>query len=216
LDPEVRALWSKREYESHSKISELGKSAKAAEPIRSIAERYRPVLGDMPEHVAFEHLLAAQHMLTTKPREAIKMLAENVGVDLAELAAQDSVTRSRQAIEADVRATITVDAFAQSATHFEEVAADVLEQCVVIRSNNPQMQPERVLQLAYDRALKINARVSAEREQAENRKREDDVKRRASEAKRMASLNVKSFSAAPARKGTWEETLRAVGEKIAG
>jgi hypothetical protein len=78
------------------------------------------------------------------------------------------------------------------------------------------MQPERVLQLAYDRALKINARVSAEREQAENRKREDDVKRRASEAKRMASLNVKSFSAAPARKGTWEETLRAVGEKIAG
>jgi hypothetical protein len=108
---EVRALWSKREYESHSKISELGKSAKAAEPIRSIAERYRPVLGDMPEHVAFEHLLAAQHMLTTKPREAIKMLAENVGVDLAELAAQDSVTRSRQAIEADVRATITVNAF---------------------------------------------------------------------------------------------------------
>jgi hypothetical protein len=113
-----------------------------------------------------------------------------------------------------------VEAFSKDKPDFAEVENDIFAQLQAINAVEPALAPEKKLEKAYDAARWANPtirdRLLSEQRKAEETKRTEEAKKKADEAKKSASLNVKSGQgASPAKKGSWEQTLRDVGERLA-
>lgn len=143
----------------------------------------------------------------------------------AERTAQEALNRlnAREHSEMErARASLisVIEDFAKDKPDFAELENDVLIQVQAIRSAEPSLEPNAVLAKAYEAARWANPQVrtrllDAQRQEAET-KRVTEAKKKADEAKKAGSLNVKSaHGSSPARKGSWEETLREVGERLA-
>ena len=244
LPPDVRAYAAQRESDAHKRISEMGQQvksyesfAKHIEPIRQFAAR----MGVTEDRLVGD-FVQAQHALLTEPRQAIAWLAKTYGVDLPSATAENpgdetaSYIRSLEArvdraerLAADVHSRTTareqaenardqaslaetIQAFAKDKPHFEKVR---LHMGLLMQSGAAATMDE-----AYDMAIhavpEIRQSILADQRKAEDEKRAKETAEKAKDAKRVASLNVKSTGASPAKKGTWEQTLREVGERITG
>jgi hypothetical protein len=82
--------------------------------------------------------------------------------------------------------------------YWPDIEGEVLAQIHAIKAATPDKDPKEVLQEAHDRAIKLNDEVSNKLKQGQARKRSGrkaaEEKRKAEEAKRLASLNTKSSS----------------------
>ena len=107
--------------------------------------------------------------------------------------------------------------FAKDKPDFAELADDVEEQILAIKSKNPHLPPNEVLQKAYERARRVNpevsARLEAEAKKAEEAKRIAEAKKRATEAKRAAPLSVPSAPSNSTNPRSVDDTLREVARK---
>lgn len=241
LPPERQEFLAKRETEAQTRLSELGRTAKAAEQYQAIIDRYRHVLNGSPPEREIESLLATKDQLLRHPKQSIEWLAQQLGVDLSQYgrpADEQPKDASTAALEQQIvllqrqlhgltnnitareqreRETQTaslakmVEDFSKGKDHWPEVEGEVAAQITAIRAQDPNMEPSRVLELAHERAVKLNEEVSnrlnkAKREE-EAKKKEAEEKRKAEEAKRLASLNVKSAPgpSANAKKGVREQ-----------
>lgn len=194
-------------------------------------------------------LLNVEAALSSDPASAIQEIAKAYGVDhllggqtqtqgedngevrslKAELAqlkrfvsetANKMTARERLEYEQSQAALMSkVQQFASQKADFAELENDLIPFVAAIKSKEPQLSPDEVLEKAYEAAKWANPtmrqKLLSEQEKAREEKAAEEAKKKAAEAKKAASINVKSAGASPARKGSWEETLRSVGEKIA-
>lgn len=104
--------------------------------------------------------------------------------------------------------------------HWADIEQDVIDQLVAVAQREPDLPPEKRLEKAYKNALKVNdavaARLNEAQRKADAQKAEAEKKRKADEAKKHASLNVKSANAATPKQAKWEDTLREVADRIYG
>lgn len=219
--PKITEWIAKREAETHKKITELGRFAKEGEHIRAVSERYRPIMGQLKDAEAYEHLLAAQDYLTRDPEGGIKFIADSYGIDLGAIAARqgglaETPRVDTAALESAMQSNVSlIEHFRQDKEDWADMEADIFEQICAIRASDPYLPAEAVLTTAYDRATKINQKVATKRRKAEAEKEAVERKRKADEAKRLASMNVKSVNgASPKPKGTWEDTMREVADRL--
>ena len=242
LSPDVQEYIASRENEAHKRISEMGQQVKTFEPITPHIEPLRRIAArfGINEGQVLHNLIAAQDLLTTDPERAIAWLAKTHGVNLpsasAENQTESDIVRSlrseiaaanRRAEEALSRtaardrteqereqATLaeTIQTFAKDKPHFEKVRVHMGS---LIESGAAKTLDEAYEQATY--ALpEIRNQILAEKNKADEEKRAKETEAKAKDAKRVGSLNVKSTGASPAKKGTWEETLRAKGEQLYG
>lgn len=112
------------------------------------------------------------------------------------------------------------DDFAKGKDYWPDIYEDVVDQVKSIMSREPSLAPEKVLEKAHERALKLRDDISSKlnevAKKAEAEKAEAEKKRKADEAKKQASLNVRGTNATPAKKGSWEDTLRETANRIYG
>jgi hypothetical protein len=104
--------------------------------------------------------------------------------------------------------------------HWADIEQDVIDQLVAVAQREPDLPPEKRLEKAYKNALKVNDAVASKLNEAQRKveaqKAEADKKRKADEAKKHASLNVKSANAATPKQAKWEDTMREVADRIYG
>lgn len=254
VPPEVAEWAAKREAESHKRITELGETAKAAEQIRNVVERYRPSLRGVQADQAIEKLFAANDFLDKDPVQGIQWLAQAYGVDLSRFAQQVAqeqqgepesghfralqaeiadlkrqladtsnrvVTREQREQETRLQSLAKIeDDFAKGKDYWPDIYEDVVDQVKALVVREPNLTPEKLLEKAHERALKlrddISSKLNEAAKKAEAEKAEAEKKRKADEAKKQASLNVRGTNATPAKKGNWEDTLRETANRIYG
>jgi hypothetical protein len=190
--------------------------AKTLEQYRPTFER-----NGMDYASGIDALLAAQAMLDVNPRAAILEIARTYGVDLgaeptqseagptretlamqakiAELERQIAETRTdvvstkqREAEQRQAALQSEVEAFAKANPYFNEVEADIAELIPVIRAREPGLSERQILQKAYDKAIRVNDGTFAKIEADRKAKEAAEAKKKADEAKKVSSMNVKT------------------------
>ena len=244
LPSEVQAYASQREGEAHKRISELGQQVKSYEPIRNVIEQFAPTFqrNGLQPHDAFARMMAVETMLERDPATAIKQIAEAYGVDLSsatqsaepgnESAEVRSLKAELQALKRQVGETVskvtarerseqereqatlasTIEKFSKDKPHFEAVRS--------VMAGLMTSGAADTLEDAYDMAIHANKSIretiDADKRKADQEKTADEAKKKADAAKKAASLNVRGTNGSPAKKGSWEDTLRATGERLLG
>lgn len=216
LSPAAQELVERREREAHQKITELGQSAREIQPLREISERFKGSLGGMATVEAYEKLAAANDFLHRDPVAGIQWLAAAYGIDLNSLTGQP-LHHEHPHDNQDAKAL--VDHFAASKADWAELEADIFEQVHAIKSADPHLPGFAVLEKAYERAARLNTNVSQRRSQMErveaDKKARADAAKRAAAARKSASINVRStVGASPKPSGSWEQTMREVGDRL--
>lgn len=105
------------------------------------------------------------------------------------------------------------------AAYWTDVENDVYEQIHAIKAADPNLPPDKVLDKAFTRALKLNeavqTKIEAEKKTEIEKRAKAEAAKKAVEAKKAAQINVgRGASATPKPKGSWEETMREVGNKL--
>ncbi len=148
--------------------------------------------------------------------------------ELAELKRQVSDTSTRVASREQQEAKAREDALLKTAEdfakdkqdHWKDLEPEVIAQLAAINVSEPNLQPNQKLEKAYQRALRINEAVSnrlnESKRKAEAEKAEAEKKRKADEAKKLGSLNVKTANASTPKKGDWQSTMREVADRLMG
>jgi len=241
IDPELRDYIVRRETEAHARLSEFGRSAKQLGELSGVFEQFResiPRMPDgqtMPPQSVIQHLLTANHILETNPRAAIEWLARSKGIDLEfgqqhapqqidlEQVRQEARQEMLQYMQQQQRAAEEQQAesyikqFAADKEHWPAVESQVLYHILALKGTHPEMGYQKILHTAYDRALADCPELdpkAKEKAQSELQER----KRRAAEAKRLASINVSSRStgkSVPVRKDMYSE-MADVYDRITG
>jgi len=241
IDPELRDYIVKRETEAHARLSEFGRSAKQLGELSGIFEQFResiprtPDGQTMPPQSVIQHLLTANHILETNPRAAIEWLARSKGIDLEfdqqhapqqidleqvrQEARQEMLQymQQQQRVAEEQQAESYIKQFAADKEHWSAVESQVLYHILALKGTNPEMGYQKILHTAYDRALADRPELdpkAKEKAQSELQER----KRRAAEAKRLASINVSSRStgkSVPVRKDMYSE-MADVYDRITG
>lgn len=246
LPPEAQELIATREREAQVKISQLGNERAALQPIAHVVEQHRDVFAKhgLPADQGINLLINAQRMLDQNPVAAIAQIARSYGVDLsafgngsgtqspdvailqseiANLRAQlnETATHVRAQQEAELRSLeqqhlSTIDQFLDgkplNESDFEELAVLVEAE----KRLTPGGKPEQWLSQAYEtfqarkperRAALIEAKA-AEAAQAAQKK--------AAEAKKLGSLNVRSSPHAANAARSLDDTLKEIARKHYG
>lgn len=245
LPPDVQAYWAQRERESAQAISRYGQQVKQFEPIAQVVEQHRSIFernGVTPEQ-GLPLLFKAQAMLDQDPVSGIAAIAKQYGIDLGalqgtqvhspelvslraeladlkqQLAETSSHVRTREERELDARRQALeaqVSDFRKANPDFDLVEAEVISLIPMIRSKEPGLSEKEILAKAYDQAAWLNPDLRTKRTAAEQAKQAEAARKKAEEAKRLASLNVKSGTTAKATGRTLEEDLEAIAAKHYG
>jgi hypothetical protein len=218
LDPVTQKYISERELQAAQKISELGQAKSS--PFDEVVQRYSshiprgPDGNPMPAQSVLDHLLAAHAMLESQPGPAIQALANSYGIDLRQMAHDPQAAAQQQQIvsqyaqqvqhlQAQVAQLQSQRSQYQSqrAQWLQQQALEYLKdkeyspefeneihhQVAAIRDRNPaqfEIDPMSVLREAERRAYKFTGH--GDKSSAE------EAKKKADEAKRLGSMNVKS------------------------
>ena len=217
LDPETRELVAMREAQAQRKIPELGRPARDAEQFTSVYEKYQSVMprgpdgSEVPAPQVFERMLDVYALAQRDPGAVIRHIAESTGFDLSSLTGRPALdsgllseaTRELDRIMAEQNATVQrrnaaiVEKFHKGKEdHWADIEPDLKTQIRAIQLSDPDLTPKEVLQTAYERAVQLNPHVrqklDAPKAKEAAAKEAAETKRRADEAKRLASLNTKS------------------------
>jgi hypothetical protein len=214
LPLEIKQEIAKREQDIQRFISERGNASKSevTQQLESIASRFADTLPrvngqPMPTTQMMEHFLAANHALETNPREALQWLAKSYGVDLGGQPADVEQVRAQAYAEAQSQLQQHYQQqqqqqyeqqhrqtenyllkFAADKPYFSQIENQVLYHIMALKSVDPDLDYRELLQLAHDKALAERPELDVEK----TAKAKAEARRRADEAKRLASLNVKS------------------------
>ena len=197
-------------------VKALEPVAKTLEQYRPTFER-----NGMDYASGIDALLAAQAMLDVNPRAAILEIARTYGVDLgaeptqseagptretlamqakiAELERQIAETRTdvvstkqREAEQRQAALQSEVEAFAKANPYFTDVEADIALMIPVVRAQSPELSERQILEVAYKFATRVNDGTFAKIEADRKAKEAAEAKKKADEAKKVSSMNVKT------------------------
>jgi hypothetical protein len=243
LSPTMQAQWgatpremqewiAQREAQAQQKIteqgerlSELQRGALASMPHREHVERIAQEHGLTPDDT-IQRFIAADHFLKTNPVAAIQYLAQAHGVDLGTGNPSQEVEQLRQQYSQQVEQMRNEQAqwhqqreqqeqhLTTAITRFADGKPYWLQQIAAMKAVDPgqvQADPMGALREAEKQALKLTGVDERLPErQAEARKKADD-------AKRLASLNVRSSSTSPRPIfQSMEDEMRDTFERIHG
>jgi hypothetical protein len=211
-----------------------------AEQYDGVFRRY-----NVPPHVGFAQLVEGFLHSENDPLGFAVDLLKKRGIDPSNLIAgaktgegdESGVVRSLNAkLDAQARelAELRTKFTAKERTEQEQTQATLNRQIQDFAKDKPHFEAVRrhmaglldsgaaeSLEAAYEQAIyavpDIRKSILDEERKADEAKRADETKKKAEEAKKAASINVRSPRGGnPTRKGNWEDTLREVGERIAG
>jgi hypothetical protein len=201
-------------------VAELKKAGGTSAELGDVVGRYSAYIPrgqdgqPMPAPAVMEHLLAAHAMLESQPAPALQALAAHYGVNLGALANDPDAAQQQQHLVsqfqqesqriqqevAQLRATQQqwqhqrqqylhreIESLISGKQHWSQIEDECLRQVNAVREQNPslfEMDPLRVVRDAVERAEKIVG-ISAKRDI-------EEAAKKAAEAKRLASLNIKS------------------------
>lgn len=234
LPREMQEYITQRESEAQRRISELGNEAKSVRDLGEVFERYRHIIPQqMPDgreatpHAVVESLLAAGHALQHDPENAIRYLAHHHGVDLGTLTSSqiDPQAIRQQAyaeFQAEQRAAQEqqlaqyISQFASDKPHLSQIEGELLHHVHGLKATSPHLPPQQILQMAYDKALAEHPNLDPKtKERTQTQMRE--AKRKADEARRQQSLNVRSATgAAPRSSGDMYSKMADIYDQIHG
>ena len=243
LPREAQQWISEREAQAQQKITEQGRQlsemqrgAQASMPHLEHVERVARETG-LTTDATLQHWAAADHFIKTDPEGAIRYLAEAHGVDLGQFAGdpqqqqaqqmraqqfeqmrsayaqmqQEQVQRHQQQ---EQHLTAAITRFADGKPYWAQIEPHVVQQIYAMKMTDPglvQADPMGALQEAEKQALKLSGvedRLPA---------RQAEAKKKADEAKRLASLNVRSSITSPKPSyKTMEEEMTVTYERLNG
>lgn len=187
--------------------------------IKWLAEAYRvdlrqfaasnPSLENVaPENAHFVHALAERDRQIAELTRAVNETRNHV------------LTRDqREAQTQQTTLSKIIDDFKSDKPHWDKLEDDIHAQVVALRTQQPDLTPDKLLQKAYDRALRVNDEVSkqveAETKAAEAKKKAAEDAKKAEEAKKHQSLNARSRESGSSKpSGNWEDTMRETGRRL--
>jgi hypothetical protein len=217
MPKEAQQLFLQREQEAQAKISQAGrelaelrKAGGTSAELGNVIGKYAnhiprgPDGNPMPPAVVMESLLAAHHALETHPAQALAWLAQSYGIPLAALGQDPEAVALQQRETAQYRQQLAqlqqqqsryqsqrqaylqkeIEGLITGKEHWGTIEEECVRQVEAVRSQNPSLyeaDPIRVVREAITRAEKIAGVNDAA-----------ETVKKAREAKRLASLNVKS------------------------
>lgn len=219
LPPAIQNAVIKRETEFSSGI------VQKSEQVRRYEQALAPVAQEsqkrgMTVDQGIQRLMDGQRFLETQPAQAILWLAQQNGIDLAELASNppaaqqqvrtdpmlSQVTQTVQSLQSRLDAMTTgqnmtlVEAFASSSDnpHYADVEDSLPGLIKEVQAINPNLSPADTLKQAYDRAVWLNPaireKVIAEQTGAQQQARVTQLQAKATQAAK-AAVSVKGSSA---------------------
>ncbi len=225
LPPAIQTAVLKREAEItegfRQKSDDLRRYESALAPLQQESQRFGLSVDE-----GIKRLLDGQRFLEQKPVEAIQWLAQRHGINLAQLATDpNAVVPQRPAVDPSVAHLVNtiplleqrlasfevgqnmtmVQSFAANHPHYAEVEDRLPDLIKEIKAANPQMDPQKVLESAYERAVwltpDVRAKVIASQQQEEAEKARAAAAEKASQAKRAAvSIKGSSGTAVPPKR----------------
>jgi hypothetical protein len=201
-------------------VAELKKAGGTSAELGEIVSRYsahipRDATGQpMPALAVMEHLLAAHAMLESQPAAAVQALANYYGVNLGAFAHDPDAAQHQQQLVgafqqesqriqqevAQLKATQQqwthqrqqylqqeILRLIDGKEHWNQIEPEVVRQLEAVRSQDPsayELDSLRAVREAIDRAEKITG--------VHDKKAAEEARKKALEAKRLASLNVRS------------------------
>lgn len=242
LPPDVQQYVAQRESEAHKAITQAGERLKGYEVLDQTIGAHRKTLrAAYGSDAAAVQQLAAMHQYATQdPAGFLKWFAQDRRIDLTQLyqagqqAQPDPVATLAQrqaAIEQRMemeRATTAIEReierFKGNAPHFadlEQTMVDIMP--AVLAKAAPNAAPADLLKAAYEQAQWLNegvrAKLLSEQEAERKAKAEAEAGRAAKEAKRAASVNVRSNPAgspSQARPQSMRDTMEAIARQAFG
>lgn len=228
----IQEVWSKREGETHAKITADGERLKSLgafdEVLKPFQERMKQVNAPAPEYV--RRLAEADMLLLSNGPQGLRHVAQLYGIDWRaafnigqpngqpmdpnysalqqELSALKSqLSDQRQAAESKTlaEANAKIDAFKKNAPHFDKVESIMTK----------LYEPGQDLQVLYDMACKAHPEVSKLLTEEQDAKAKAEALAKTKEeqaaAAKLATLSRKPGSVGTVAKtgGTWEDTMRA-------
>ena len=149
-------------------------------------------------------------------QQEIQTLKQQLGHVGGQVTARERAeTQHRERSAADV-----VQKFSADKAHWSELEDEITHEVNFIRSKEPGLAIEKVLERAYDRAVyanpQIRERVLGEQRKAEADKAAKELATKQAAAKKAASMNVRTGAAAstPTFDGKWNDNLGAIYDKI--
>lgn len=234
----IQEVWSKREGETHAKITADGERLKSLgafeELSTSVQDRLRQVNAPAPEY--FRRLAAADQLLASDGPAGIRQIMQMYGIDsravfgaaqpnpgqaadpnlsalLQKVGALESqLTQQTMAAEsakiADANAKI--DAFKKNAPHFDKVEA------LMAKLYEPGMELQQLYDMATKAHPEVSKLLSAENEAKAKAEALEKQKADAAAAAKLATLSRKPGSVGTIAKAgaNWEDTMGATFRNI--
>jgi hypothetical protein len=160
--------------------------------ILEIAKTYGVDLG--AEQAQYEPVRGDDGRYVSPSRESLAMQAKIAELErqIAETRTDVVSTKQREAEQRQAALQSEVEAFAKANPYFNEVEADIAELIPVIRAREPGLSERQILQKAYDKAIRVNDGTFAKIEADRKAKEAAEAKKKADEAKKVSSMNVKT------------------------
>jgi hypothetical protein len=215
LPPAIQAAVDRREQEisrgGQQWSEEKRQYVTALSPIANLARA-----NGVPVEVAAQRLAAAQEYLERDPRAGIAWLAQSYGVDLQNLESTPSAPQAprfdpmvqqlqqqTQYLESQLNGFLqsqtlgVIEQFAQGKPHYADVEADLVKFIPLVQQTEPGLNPQQVLEKAYDQAIwanpNVRAKLIAEQAAQEQAKQAEALKAKAAQAQK-AAVSIKGSS----------------------
>lgn len=188
-------------------------------------------------------LLAAQAMLDVNPRAAILEIARSYGVDLGAEANTNDANPTRETLAlqakiveqerqiAELRNAVQplkqrfeesdnqaiqneIADWSKDKPYFNELRSEMAAYASVVEQQNPGISTRKLLEKSYDLALRANDAIWQKIEGERRAKAAAEAKAKADQAKKVASLNVKSNTQARPAARTIDDDLASTWDRI--
>lgn len=242
LPTEVKAWTQKRDADYEAGIGRYRQRAEGFDRVEAAAAPYRATLERLQAtpDVALATFLSMDDVLRNGAPEAkaamLAQLANQFGVSLQEVANVGPLQQQLLAREQEVRAlrsqqttateqqaqreldalTSEVVRFSEGKEHFGAVQKELMALLPQVAAENPNASPVEKLQRAYDIAIYANPTTRAAIDAQQREAARQDALKKATEAKRTASVNRTPRGVVPAvaAVGSMEDTIRATAERL--
>lgn len=219
LPPAVQAAVMKREAEMNEGGRQWSEEKRRYQATLAPLAQETQKLG-LSVDQGLNALLGAHRMLQQNAPAAIAQLAQQYGVDLANLASNPPAPQAPQfdpmvqqleqrysQLEAQLNGFLqnqtlsVVEKFAQDHPHYAAVEGDLVHLVPMVQQSNPGLSPHEVLEKAYERAIWINPEVRAklieeQMQQAQAQQAEALKAKQAQAQKAAVSIKASSNGAA--------------------
>lgn len=232
LTPEARDFILKRETEFERGFQGKAEKYRPYDNLIDELERRRPQLAAMgitDPHQHYRALAAVEEAFAKDPVSTLAELAKRYRVDLGRFAGQQAhpdarvqelerqiaelSNRERQREEHQQQSMVDslnreIEEFrkAPENVHFEALKQDIAQ---LLQSGTAG-----TLREAYDKAMWLNPDIRRQAIEAERKAEAERAEKAAAEARKKASLNVKSSPAAPGKPTSMRETMAAAWDRV--